>query len=154
MNDITTHACWIIIDCWENQPLEDIKIFPNINEKNYEVANNISNYIVNVKHCVVSCNAPVMPQFKNLLNVKGDQKMLLEYIKTHSLKSLIYTGFHDGLCILYKEFTGAKYMSNHVDCFIKSDLVCSVPELLKQPYLEPPGVTIQYLNSQYFKGII
>lgn len=154
MNEITTQACWIIIDCWENQPLEDIKIVNNINEKNYEVANKISNYIVNVKHCVVSCNAPVMPQFKKLPNVGGDQKMLLEYMKMYNLKSLIYTGFHDGLCILYKEFTGAKYMSNHVDCFLKSNLVCRIPQLFKPPYREPPEITIQYLNSQYFKGII
>lgn len=156
MLDLYKKCCWIIIDCWEQQPLEDLSIVPNINELNYQVANNISNAItnLNIKHCLVSCNAPVMPQFKNLLNVKGNQKMLLEYMKTHNLKYLIYTGFHDGLCILYKEFTGAKYMSNHVDCFLKSDLVCSIPKLLKPPYLEPPEITIQYLNSQYFKGII
>ena len=154
MNEIHTQACWIIIDCWENQPLNDIKIVPDINEINYEVANKISNYLVNVKHCVVSCNLPVMPQFKNLPNVKGDQKMLLEYMKTHNLKSLIYTGFHDGLCILYKEFTGVKYMSNHVNCFLKSDLVCSIPKLLKGPYLEPPEITIQYLNEKYFVDMI
>jgi len=156
MNEIYNYACWIIVDCWEQQPLEDLKIVPNINERNYEVANNISNAIsnLNIKHCLVSCNASVMPQFKNLLNVKGDQKMLLDYMKLHNLKSLIYTGFHDGLCIIHKEFTGAKYMYNHVDCFLKSDLVCSIPELFKQPYLEPPEITIQYLNSHYFKDVI
>jgi hypothetical protein len=154
MNEITTHACWIIIDCWENQPLEDIKIVPNINEKNYEVANKISNYIANVKHSVVSCNTPVMPQFKNLLNVREDQKMLLDYMKIFNLKSLIYTGFHDGLCIVHKQFTGAKYMSKYVNCFLKNDLVCRIPELFKKTDINPPEITLQWINKKYFVDVI
>lgn len=156
MLDLYKKSCWIIIDCWEQQPLEDLSIVPNINELNYQVANNISNAIdnLNIKHCLVSCNVPVMSQFKNLLNVKGDQKMLLDYMKLHNLTSLIYTGFHNGLCIVYKEYTGAKYMSKHVDCFLKDDLVCTVPELFKKTEIKSPEETILDLNLEYFKDVI
>jgi hypothetical protein len=93
MDYFYSHACWIIIDCWEHQPLEDVEIVPNINEINYKVADKISNAMIRIKHCVVSCNAPVMPQFKNLINVKGDQQMLLDYMKMFNLKFLVYLSF-------------------------------------------------------------
>jgi hypothetical protein len=154
--DLYKQSCWIIIDCWEQQPSEDLSIVPNINELNYQVANNIYNTItnLNIKHCLVSCNASVMPQFSNLLNVHRSQSMLLEYMQMFRLKSLIYTGFHDGLCILHKKYTGAKYMSKHVNCFLKQDLVCRIPELFKKTDVFPPKQTIAYFNKQYFKGII
>jgi hypothetical protein len=152
--DLYKKSCWIIIDCWEQQPLKDLSVVPNINELNSQVANNISNAIVNlnIKHCLVSCNVPVMPQFKNLLNVHNSQSMLLDYMNRFQLTSLIYTGFHNGLCIVYKEYTGAKYMSKHVDCFLKNDLVCTVPELFKKN--DVPTEIISDLNKRYFKDII
>jgi len=60
-------------------------------------------------------------------------------MKQNNLHHIVYTGFHDGCCILHQEFTGAKYMSKIYSCYMKQDLICYVPELFVDTTIDHNG---------------
>lgn len=124
------HACWLIIDPWSKQPEEDIKICPDIEDRNAQTVLNISQYLKNCKHWLVSSySTDIALPFQNLNNIEGNKLSLINYMETNNIKHIVYTGFHDGCCIVYQDFVGAKYMSEIYSCYMKRDLICNVPEL-------------------------
>lgn len=124
------HACWLIIDPWLKQPENDIQVCSDIEDRNAKIVLNISEYLKNCKHWLVSTytNDIAIP-FQDLENIKGNQETLTQYMKSNNLDIIVYTGFHDGLCVFHQEFVGAKYMRQFYKCYLKKDLICYAPEL-------------------------
>lgn len=144
------YACWLIIDPFSKQPENDVKICPDIEDRNAETVLNISKYLKNCKHWLVSTytNDIVIP-FQNLENIKGNKINLMNYMKQNNLHHIVYTGFHDGCCILHQEFTGAKYMSKIYSCYMKQDLICTVPELFVDTTIEKVPELLQDLSLKF-----
>lgn len=144
------HACWLIIDPWSKQPEEDIKICPDIEDRNAQTVLNISQYLKNCKHWLVSTytNDIVIP-FQKLKNIKGNKIQLIDYMQKNNLCHLVYTGFHDGCCILHQDFVGAKYMSEIYSCYMKRDLICYAPELFIDANVEKVPKILEDLSLKF-----
>lgn len=137
LNHLNENACWIIMDPWETSLQEDIKEYPNLEIDNRKILGKILNYLPNIKHCVINSSFELdvykeLSGFKNLLSNKNN---LDNYMIENKLDSIVYIGYHSGLCIVDNSI-GARNTSRDYRCFYKSDLVAEFPTRIAKEYSE------------------
>ena len=131
------NALWIIMDPWESTPFEeDIKKYPDIDLRNAMVTEKIAKYIPRLKHALVSCQdvhldqpVKVAPALAHLPNVWYNFDLVKAYVREHSLRNVVYVGFHHGHCIITRPTGARAFKKNmrHINLWLKKELVGMLP---------------------------
>ena len=119
---------FLVMDPWHVQPGGVEPQYENtIDEHNNDVAIKIADYAKDISHRAISIPVenPVNPLLSDWI-VLNDAEAINEYMEAHHLTSIVYAGFHHGQCLLDRP-AGMKQMSNYHKCYLKRDLVCTLP---------------------------
>ena len=133
MNSIED-AVWLIIDPWGTHP-EQKK-----NKYNLEYINNINDYFghkiyeytkdIKYKYTVIDYHIrktyKVHNKLKNYPAISHKEAPNI----IGRFPAVVYTGFHHGRCILHRDYSGARFISENyknTKIFFKRDLICLLP---------------------------
>ena len=149
------NALWVIMDPWVNQSEllkyaipGTVNILPgyNINDWNKIWADRIANYLPRVKNWLVITDlgyhdivtkkeilSPIDPRFSHLPVIEH-RYMKKDLICQHLPKdctSIVYTGFHEHMCVLWRPYIGYNNINKenniNLDKYIALELTCHWP---------------------------
>jgi hypothetical protein len=143
-------ALWVVIDPWDLQPgLDPDHRINYIN--NYYCA--MIDYYLNkfvIKHKCISLDEEKYTRssyFKTYSNMTL-REQIIDYLSKYQLQNVVYTGFHNGLCIIDKD-TGVKSIKKDANVYIKKDLVCTLGYTVdhKYPFELRDGYNEKHCNN-------
>lgn len=121
------NALWLVMDPWTYQP----KV-----ETNHRI-NYINNYFCafisyslqkyKIRHKCISLDETkfVRSEYFSAYNNINDVQRMKDYLSRNSLNKVVYTGFHNGLCIIDKN-TGSKNIRKFATTYAKKDCICTL----------------------------
>jgi hypothetical protein len=149
-------ALWVIMDPWINQsklveaagPNRDTDVLSgyNIDDWNKRWADKIYNFLPRAKNWLVVTDlgyydkatntdipTPIDPRFSHLPVVEHrylGKNMIIDYMPD-GCESIVYTGFHEQMCILHRKYIGYHRINSENDLnlnrYIALELVCHWP---------------------------
>ena len=147
---LLSSALWIVMDPWTLQPGVDSG--HRINYINNYYCAMIAHYFdkFKIKHKCISLDEAQYersPYFKQYINM-WQRKQVINYLANYQIYSVVYTGFHNGLCIIDRE-TGVKNIRDLAQVYIKKDLVCTLGYTKdhKYPFELRDNYTEQYCSN-------
>jgi len=125
--NLTHDALWLVMDPWKQQP----KVEPShrINYiNNYFcafIAYSLDHYKITHKCISLDENRYVRSEYFLGFNNIFDEHLLEDYLDDNGLDKVVYTGFHNGLCIVDNP-TGAKNVRKFATTYAKKDCICTL----------------------------
>jgi hypothetical protein len=123
--EFVKNSLFLVMDPWEKQPLQDVALYPWIDAHNTMMMRKILHYSRRIVHrctSVIRVRSDLFYGWDNLT----EKESLIDYMAQHKLDSIVYAGFHHGLCIVDGNL-GCRKMSEIYKCYLKHDLVCLLP---------------------------
>ena len=123
--EFVKNSLFLVMDPWENHPHHEMVIYPWMDLHNTMMMHKILHYSQKIIHRCTSVRQTRSALFKDWDNFT-EEPHLFEYMKEHSLDSIVYGGFHHGMCIVDGDL-GCRKMGKFYRCYVKHDLSCVHP---------------------------
>jgi hypothetical protein len=162
MYNLCETALWVIMDPWESQSKfihtadPPVKILPgvSIDSWNKKWADKIADYLPKVRNWLVigdlgyydsdtktDIPTPIDSRFRHLpiLEHRYLRKNIICRYIPEGCTSIVYTGFHEQLCVLHRKWVGYHKINTqndiHLDKYIALELTCHWPSPVEETRL-------------------
>jgi hypothetical protein len=125
--EFVKNSLFLVMDPWEKQPYPGAAMYPWIDSHNTMMMYKIVYYSKRIVHRCTSVRRDRSDVFYGWDNLT-EKESLVDYMTQHKLDSIVYAGFHHGLCIVDGDL-GCRRMSEIYKCYLKHDLVCLLPHV-------------------------
>jgi len=161
IHHLQENALWVIMDPWLKQSESPVyhqadPVMPGIDIDSWNKiwADKIVEHLPQVKNWLVVCDIghhvrdtlsdipmPIDPRFSHLPIVEHrylEKNMIIDYLP-EGCDSIVYTGFHETMCVLHRNWIGYHKINTendiHLDKYIALELTCYWPSPVKETRL-------------------